>query len=131
MSGRQTRSFVPSAEPNEDWSETLIGKVLRPIATEFTARFDSFWSSRYSCPVHVDTGDCDFASAADPDFQDKTQRLGSGVPTHLADDAGVLVSSMLPEIVQTSDSCWPLTLLEEPAFTLSIMTPEPVSGQTT
>jgi hypothetical protein len=60
MANRQTRIFVPSMEPLEDWAETLIGKVLRPLTEEHTGALEWFWFSRYGSPAD-ESGDCDIA----------------------------------------------------------------------
>lgn len=60
MSIRQTRIFVPAAEPEDDWAETLAGRVLRPLTVEFAERLDWFWFSRYGS-TSDDSGDCDIA----------------------------------------------------------------------
>jgi hypothetical protein len=53
----QTRIFVPSIEPLEDWAETLIGKVFRPLTTEFEPQLEWFWFSRYGTTAD-ESGDC-------------------------------------------------------------------------
>ena len=58
MGIRQTRVFVLSTEPEDDWAETLIGRLFRPLAAEFAADLDWFWFSRYGAPAD-DSGDCD------------------------------------------------------------------------
>jgi len=60
----QTRVFVPSAEPLDDWAETLIGKVFRPLTIEFADHLRWFWLSRYAGPAD-DSGDCDIAQIPD------------------------------------------------------------------
>ncbi len=60
MAARQTRVFVPAAEPENDWAETLIGKLIRPLTEEFAEHLDWFWFSRYG-PSADDSGDCDIA----------------------------------------------------------------------
>lgn len=60
MSVRQTRIFVPAGEPETDWAETLVGRVLRPLTAEFAEPLDWFWFSRYGAPAD-DSGDCDIA----------------------------------------------------------------------
>jgi hypothetical protein len=56
----QTRVFVQSNEPLEDWVETLIGRVFRPLITEFGESLHWFWFSRYGAPAD-DSGDCAIA----------------------------------------------------------------------
>lgn len=58
MSARQTRIFAPSAEPQDDWAETLVGRVLRPLIDEYSAHLQWFWFSRYGATAE-DSGDCD------------------------------------------------------------------------
>lgn len=60
MSVRQTRVFVQSNEPPEDWAETIIGRVFRPLITEFRESLQWFWFSRYGAPAD-DSGDCNIA----------------------------------------------------------------------
>lgn len=57
---RQTRIFVPVHEPQDDWAETLLGRVIRPLVEEYDGRLDWFWFSRYG-PIVGDIDDCDFA----------------------------------------------------------------------
>ena len=44
---RQTRVFVRSDEPLNDWAETLVGRVFRPLTEEFENSLEWFWFSRY------------------------------------------------------------------------------------
>ena len=60
MGIRQTRVFVASTEAEDDWAETLIGSLLRPLTAEFAAHLDWFWFSRYGSAAE-DSGDCDIA----------------------------------------------------------------------
>jgi len=60
MAFSQTRVFVPSDEPMEDWAETLIGRVFRVVTTEFADSLQWFWFSRYGSPAE-DSSDCDIA----------------------------------------------------------------------
>ncbi len=55
MAIRQTRIFVPSLPPfdNFSWVETLIGSVIAP----FVPQTEWFWFSRYIAPK-TDGGDC-------------------------------------------------------------------------
>lgn len=57
MANRQTRIFVPSTEPLKDWVETLIGKVLRPLAEEHAGAMEWFWFSRCGTNAY-ESGDC-------------------------------------------------------------------------
>jgi len=57
MGTRQTRIFVRSDEP-DDWAETLVGRVLRPLTAEFSDSLNWFWFSRYGQPAD-ESGDCD------------------------------------------------------------------------
>ena len=52
MAARQTRIFIPSAEPQQDWAETLIRTVVAPLTREFVNALDWFWFSRYGSPSH-------------------------------------------------------------------------------
>lgn len=57
----QTRIFVNSDEPN-DWVETLLGRIIKPITTEFNEHLEWFWFSRYASLSAVegeDRGDCE------------------------------------------------------------------------
>lgn len=54
----QTRIFVRADEPADDWAETLIGRVVRPLTDEFQDSLDWFWFSRYA--TRKDVSDCDF-----------------------------------------------------------------------
>lgn len=58
MAVRQTRVFAHSAEAEDDWAETLIGRLIRPLTSEFAERLDWFWFSRYGSPAD-ESGDCD------------------------------------------------------------------------
>jgi len=63
MAIRQTRIFADGGEPLADWAETLIGRVVRPLVSEFQESLRWFWFSRYVCIVGMqgeDRGDCDF-----------------------------------------------------------------------
>ena len=42
MANRQTRIFVPSTEPLEDWAETLIGRVFRPLTGDYAGALEWF-----------------------------------------------------------------------------------------
>ena len=64
MAIRQTRVFVRSDDPHEDWAETLIGRVFRPLTNEFTDVLTWFWFSRYGAPA-TDSGDCNIAVIPD------------------------------------------------------------------
>jgi hypothetical protein len=65
MSIKQTRIFVPPPTPYNDqnWVETLVGSVIKPLVTENHCIMDWFWFSRY-CDYNkdknknTDTGDC-------------------------------------------------------------------------
>jgi len=62
MANRQTRIFANQDEPLQ-WAETMIGRVIKPLITEFEDSLHSFWFSRYVCQIGVrdeDRGDCDF-----------------------------------------------------------------------
>jgi len=75
---RQTRIFVRSDEPLDDWAETLIGRVFRPLTSEFGKILDWFWFSRYFQEAS-DSGDCDISLVPDQ----YKQPLGSSeVPRH-------------------------------------------------
>jgi hypothetical protein len=67
MAIRQTRIFVSEGEL-VDWSETLIGRVVRPLVAEFQESLNWFWFSRYVCLIDMqgeDRGDCDFNLISD------------------------------------------------------------------
>jgi hypothetical protein len=59
---RQTRVFVRSDEPLDDWAETLVGRVFRPLTSEFANVLNWFWFSRY---VSSDSADCDISLVPD------------------------------------------------------------------
>jgi hypothetical protein len=61
MPVRQTRVFVRSDEA-ADWAETLIGRVFRPLVSEFEDALSWFWFSRYG---DSDSGDCDISVVPD------------------------------------------------------------------
>jgi len=73
---RQTRVFVRSDEPANDWWQTLIGKVFRPLTGEFRDYLEWFWFSRYACEEQVDSGDCDI-SAIPNEYKQPLQPGGS------------------------------------------------------
>jgi hypothetical protein len=75
---RQTRVFVRSEEPLEDWAETLIGRVFRPLTKEFADSLDWFWFSRYAGAAD-DSGDCDVTSIPN-DY--KRPLAPGGSPSH-------------------------------------------------
>lgn len=75
MCVRQTRIFVPASEPDLDWAETLAGRVIRPLVTEFASQLDWFWFSRYGALVE-DSGDCDIADIP----EEYKQALAPGAP---------------------------------------------------
>lgn len=75
---RQTRIFVPNTEPEEDWAETLLGRVLRPLTEEFASELEWFWFSRYGSPIN-DSADCDIVSIS-PQF--KRPDAADGAPGH-------------------------------------------------
>jgi hypothetical protein len=60
MAIRQTRVFVRSDEPNDDWAETLIGRVFGPLTAEFAASLQWCWFPRYVSPAD-ESGDCEIA----------------------------------------------------------------------
>jgi hypothetical protein len=60
MPMRQTRVFVRSDEPLDDWAETLIGRVFGPLTKEFADSLHWFWFSRYGANAD-DSGDCDIS----------------------------------------------------------------------
>jgi hypothetical protein len=68
MAIRQTRIFVNSAENRDDWAETLMGRVIRPVVSDFTKSIHWFWFSRYDMEVNrpgEERGDCDFERIPD------------------------------------------------------------------
>ncbi len=62
MPVRQTRVFVRSDEPQNDWAETLIGTVFGPLSKEFEDALGWFWFSRYGAFANDDSEDCDISS---------------------------------------------------------------------
>jgi len=78
MPFRQTRVFARSDEPIEDWAETLIGRVFRPLTTEFADALNWFWFSRYKQEAS-DSGDCDISLVPD---EYKQPLDSSRVPYH-------------------------------------------------
>src|ERR1700723_3003800 len=76
MANRQTRIFVPSTEPLEDWAETLIGRVFRPLTGEYGGALEWFWFSRYGQTAD-DSGDCDISQIPD-EFKRPLQPGGTG-----------------------------------------------------
>lgn len=58
MTNRQTRIFVRHNEPLNDWAETLLGQVVRPVLEEYASCVRWFWFSRYVSPIN-DSADCD------------------------------------------------------------------------
>jgi len=75
---RQTRVFVRSDEPQDNWAETLIGRVFSPLTKEFADSLEWFWFSRYAGPAD-DSGDCDVSLI--PDEYKCPLEPGSG-PVH-------------------------------------------------
>jgi len=75
---RQTRVFVRSDEPVDDWAETLIGRVFRPLTSEFADALNWFWFSRYLQEAS-DSGDCDISLVPD---EYKRPLDTSGAPRH-------------------------------------------------
>src|SRR5258706_2122351 len=78
MANRQTRVFVPSTEPFGDWAETLIGRVFRPVTSQYQRQLRWFWFSRYGGPA-TDSGDCDITVIPE---QFKQPFAPGGVPSH-------------------------------------------------
>ena len=56
----QTRVFVSSAEAEDDWAETMIGRLFHPLTAEFAEYLDWFWFSRYGSTAE-NSEDCDIA----------------------------------------------------------------------
>lgn len=77
MADRQTRVFVRSDEPFDDWAETLVGRVFRALAAEFADSLDWYWFSRYGCLVTQDSGDCDISRVPE-DFKRPLNNDGEG-----------------------------------------------------
>ncbi|OEU71079.1 MAG: hypothetical protein BA863_05830 [Desulfovibrio sp. S3730MH75] len=59
----QTRIFAPQeglfAHPL--WAETVIGRIIAPVVTQFQDALEWYWFTRYVQPADGDTGDCKFA----------------------------------------------------------------------
>lgn len=62
MPVRQTRVFVRSDEPQDDWAENLIGTVFGPLSNEYDDALGWFWFSRYGAFANDDSEDCDISS---------------------------------------------------------------------
>jgi len=56
MADSQTRIFVPWTELPDHWAETVMGRVVQPLVSEYADRLEWFWFSRY---VSSDGEDCD------------------------------------------------------------------------
>lgn len=78
MPTRQTRVFVASNEPLNDWAETIIGRVIVPITRQFSGQLNWFWFSRYISPIN-DSGDCDVSLIPAPFLQPLS---AGGQPQH-------------------------------------------------
>lgn len=87
MLTRQTRIFVPSSEPLQDWAETLLGRVLLPLLQAPDCPLIWFWFSRYGAGLE-DSQDCSLgkisaagivavARVVRPDQADARLRLGA------------------------------------------------------
>jgi hypothetical protein len=61
---RQTRVFVRSNEPADNWAETVIGRVFFPLTSEFAGALIWFWFSRYGESAD-NSGDCDISLIPD------------------------------------------------------------------
>lgn len=77
MAIRQTRVFVRSDEPGEDWAESLIGRVFRPITGEFAESLGWFWFSRYGTTLDGDNDDCNIDQIPD-EYKQPLQAGGVG-----------------------------------------------------
>lgn len=60
---KQVRIFAPRNHLFADalWAETLIGRIIVPLVSEYEARLNWFWFSRYDCTSEVDSNDCDIS----------------------------------------------------------------------
>ena len=59
MAIRQARIFVPSNEPEDNWAETVLGRVIQPLVTIHSDGLQWFWFTRYAVYLGQDEGDCD------------------------------------------------------------------------
>ena len=81
MTSRQARIFVPSTDALEGWLETLLGTVVKPVVSKYSAQIEWFWFSRNCSPIQgpaADLGDCDF-SALPPNFKRPLDAAGPGM----------------------------------------------------
>jgi len=79
MAIRQTRIFV-SASEDQFWAECLLGRVFRPIASEFADSLEWFWFSRYAFEIDgadEEHCDCDFK-----EIPDSFKRTAPGLHGH-------------------------------------------------
>ena len=63
MPCKQTRIFLPFDVPydNDNWAETLIGRIIRPLVQEFPV-LEWFWFSRYAEDAQGSGGGCNLAA---------------------------------------------------------------------
>lgn len=60
MADRQTHVFIESTEPDGDWVDTLLGRVIRPLVHDHESELDWFWFTHYGT-LGSDPGDCDLS----------------------------------------------------------------------
>lgn len=109
MAIQQTRVFVRSNEPHEDWAETLIGRVFRPLTNEFADVLVWFWFSRYGA-LATDSGDCNIAVIPD---ECKQPLQPGGAPFHrsmrfrfnIADDRQAEFERRASELIEQGAYC--------------------------
>ncbi|MDD5176417.1 MAG: hypothetical protein PHQ05_08365 [Sterolibacterium sp.] len=122
MGIRQTRVFVPSNDPEENWAETLIGKLFRPLTARFSDHLEWFWFSRYG-PITSDSSDCDIAKIP---FEYKiSTHTGSGI-SHRSMRFRYFIADHQQEAFEQ----WALQMLTKQGYCVSDFRPYDFVGDT-
>ena len=109
MGIRQTRIFVLSDESHNDWAETLIGRIFRPLSDDFSDVLEWFWFSRYVSPAD-ESGNCDIELI--PTEYKQPLQVG-GEPLHrsirfrfkIADDQQEAFEQRASELIEQGTYC--------------------------
>jgi len=78
MAIRQTRIFVLSKEPLENWAETILGKVICPLTNDFMDSLEWFWFSRYVNEIGKDESNCKMEGIPD-EYKQALRPDGPGI----------------------------------------------------
>jgi len=109
MAIQQTRVFVRTDESHNDWAETLIGKVFRPLTNEFADVLVWFWFSRYVEPAR-ESGDCNIVEIPD-EYKQPLQSGGEQLHRsmrfrfNIADDQQAEFERRASELIEQGGYC--------------------------